>query len=424
MFPKFESHYSRRDTKKLYLHPDLDTEKMYSLYKEKCKEDGRKIASHAVYYKIFQKKNLSFKQPYVDTCALCDEYKMKLRNKNLQDEEKSKICLEREAHLKKVDIAFETKANDKEAAKNSAGKIVVRAFDLQKVLETPSLTTGNSFYKRQLSTYNLTIHDLATNKASSYLWYECIGGRGSDEIASVLFLDIKKLNDDVEKIIYYSDNCTGQNHNFTLPVMYTIALQEKRNLKAIEHKFLVAGHTRMECDSDHARIEKAKPKEMEIFIPRDWYNMIRLIKRPRGGPYFETYEMKLEDFIDFKCFYNANTSVFIKRTKFDNGENVEWSKNRYIHVEKENPNVISLSLDIDKPNFRQLEMCRRKKNNTKKVQPLLKAKNKTRMPISTKKYNNLKELLRFIPEEYHTFYLNLPHSNRKADDQANDMELE
>lgn len=98
--------------------------------------------------------------------------------------------MEKKEHLRKVDAAYKAKADDKEKAKASEGKIVVKAFDLQKLLETPLLTTGASFYKRQLSTYNLTTHDLATNQAASYIWYESIGGRGSDEVASILFKDI------------------------------------------------------------------------------------------------------------------------------------------------------------------------------------------------------------------------------------------
>lgn len=421
-FPSFESHYSRRDSKKSYLHPDLNIKKMYSLYTEECRAESKKPLCYSSYYNIFKTKNLSFKKPYNDTCRVCDELKIKLKNKNLTEDDQKRFELEKQDHLEKVDIAYKTKANDKMVAKGSGGKIVVKAFDLQKVLETPFLTTGTSFYKRQLSTYNLTTHDLASNQASSYLWYESIGGRGSDEVASVLYKDIQNLSNEVEHLIYYSDNCTGQNHNFTLPLMYELALKSKPNLKKIEHKFLVVGHTHMECDSDHARIERAKPKDMEIYIPRDWYTMIRMLRNRRGEPFFNVNEMKLEDFYDFKSLYNLKTSNYIKRQKCLNNDPVEWCKNRWIKIEKDKVGIFSLSQKIDSPEFKELSVVRNTNKILEKVD--LKIKHKKKIPISTKKYKNLLELLELIPEEFHQFYTSLPHSNKVLDTHADLIDSE
>lgn len=82
-----------------------------------------------------------------------------------------------------------------------------------------------------------------------------------------------KLNDEVENLIYYSENCTGRNHTFSLSLMYEITIKLKRNLKSTEHKCLVVGHIHMECDWDHACLERAKPKDMETCTPRDWYTI-------------------------------------------------------------------------------------------------------------------------------------------------------
>ncbi|KAE9523033.1 hypothetical protein AGLY_016664 [Aphis glycines] len=51
----------------------------------------------------------------------------------------------------------------------------------------------------------------------------------------------------------YSDNCGGQNKNSTF-----MAFLEQDTIQIIDHKFMISGHTRMECNSDHGRIEKAK----------------------------------------------------------------------------------------------------------------------------------------------------------------------
>ncbi|XP_072395360.1 uncharacterized protein [Diabrotica undecimpunctata] len=51
-----------------------------------------------------------------------------------------------------------------------------------------------------------------------------------------------------------------QNKNSFLPAMFMMVLKENPNLSYINHKFLVPSHTHMECDSDHAIIEKKKEK--------------------------------------------------------------------------------------------------------------------------------------------------------------------
>lgn len=84
---------------------------------------------------------------------------------------------------------------------------MVKALNLQKVLEIPCLTTGIAFYKRLLSKYNLTVHNLADNQPSCYVWDETIAGRSSDEISLAIYLDILNFPDEYEHVMYYSNNC-------------------------------------------------------------------------------------------------------------------------------------------------------------------------------------------------------------------------
>jgi hypothetical protein len=58
----------------------------------------------------------------------------------------------------------------------------------------------------------------------------------------------------------YSDNCAGQNKKSIFMAMCLAFLEQQETIKIIDHKFMISGHTRMECDSDHDRIEKAKKK--------------------------------------------------------------------------------------------------------------------------------------------------------------------
>ncbi|CAH2008652.1 unnamed protein product [Acanthoscelides obtectus] len=56
--------------------------------------------------------------------------------------------------------------------------------------------------------------------------------------------------------------------------MYFAVLKSHPTVKVINHKFLVPGHTHMECDGDHALIERTRRRsETPIHHPRDWYQM-------------------------------------------------------------------------------------------------------------------------------------------------------
>lgn len=93
--------------------------------------------------------------------------------------------------------------------------------------------------------------------------------------------------------------------------MFLYFVSQNSTLEVINHKFLVAGHTHMECDSDHALIEKEKKKtNLKINHLNDWVQLIRLCKRQKP---FTVIQMGLDNFYDFSALAKNNGPFIIKK---------------------------------------------------------------------------------------------------------------
>ena len=64
----------------------------------------------------------------------------------------------------------------------------------------------------------------------------------------------------VIEFTFYSDTYGGQNKNSHVLSMYLKVIHMLPNVNVINYKFLVLGHTYMECDVDHSLIKKQTRK--------------------------------------------------------------------------------------------------------------------------------------------------------------------
>ncbi|KAJ8873116.1 hypothetical protein PR048_026733 [Dryococelus australis] len=94
------------------------------------------------------------------------------------------------------------------------------------------------------------------------------GGDWIKPIATCLFGFLQAiLPENIREVIFYSDTCSGQNKNSYDAAMFMSVISRINTLDAIHHKFLVSGHTHMECDVIHAMIER-KQKMSGSLQPR------------------------------------------------------------------------------------------------------------------------------------------------------------
>lgn len=400
-FPSYESHYTRRENSKRYLPAHLTLQKMYDLY---CEGRETKV-SRKLYEKEFHKLNLAFKKPKVDTCHKCDVIQMKLAVCE-NEEERKEIEKEKNTHHLDADKAYKQKDSDKELAKADPTTKVF-TFDLQQCLPTPFVNSSVSFYKRQLWTYNLTIHDLGTGEVTCYMWHEAEGGRGANQIATCLFLQLIELTPNIQNVVLYSDTCGGQNRNSHVAAMFFYALQQNTNLKLIDHKFMISGHSHMECDVDHSLIEKQKKKlETQINHPYDWYQLVRMTGKKRK---FIVKELTYDSFLDFASLYKG---PLVLRKKNEAGLPFNWLNCRWFRYSREKEFTLNYKTTLEQSDtFQNVNLAR--KGRKVKLNP--KKCYKDTLPIATEKKKNLLELLPLINPVFRQFYESLKTSADATD---------
>ncbi|KAF0745517.1 Uncharacterized protein FWK35_00022366 [Aphis craccivora] len=251
--------------------------------------------------KIFSETGLKFKMPYIDTCKTCDEFKIK--SKYVTGNDLDILTKKNQEHQYMVEYAYNSKKLDK-----------------------------------------LRLDTMPTLKA--------IAGRGSNQIASVLYKFIEEnIPNTITHLITYSDTCSDQNHNMNVALMFMLATQKHPSLQIIDQKFLVPGHTQLECDSDHAKIERYKKQSDSIIaIPIDWYNFVRSV---RGKAPLKVVEMEQEYFKSFSSFLSG---PLVKRNVDVNKEKINWLMIKWLRYDKQFGIVqFKYSLDEDTP-FRSLDL--------------------------------------------------------------------
>lgn len=412
-FPKMESHYARKQSTKEYLSLELNIKKMWQLYKTECEKKDIPYVTLSMYRTIFcECYNLSFYKPKKDQCSLCTLY-MRKREAGSLDETLQK---QYDEHQIKKEQARKEKESDKLRSKTDKS-VYVATFDLQAVLSTPCTLVSELYYSRKLCCYNLTIYSLGDKNVVCHVWDESQAKRGSCEIATCLMkntLSVCKTST-VKEIVYFSDSCGGQNRNqyVTASLLYT--LSQAPQLERISHKFLVSGHSQMECDSVHSTIEGAK-KITPVYVPSQWCTLISMARKTQ--PYI-TVPLKYNHVVDFKDFVSKHCKNLKTTT---DGQKVNWLQVKWIQVRRESPKSVFVNYSFDTSAFLEIQVQKatRVKGRDSKWPENEKDLNfcySEKLPISILKKNDLVNLCKkdIIPEEFHSYFSSLPTDRKQKD---------
>jgi hypothetical protein len=270
--PVVPSHYCRqRDSykNKKFLLPNTKIVNLYEEYKSTTCELGYRSVGITVFSQTFHAENFSVFIPRNDRCDVCvaaeqgnskdDEYQVHLNEKNLARAEKSKD---------KSETTFMKS---------------VWTMDLQAVLTCPKTKAGSLYYKTKLQVHNMTFYNLQTHEGFCYLWDESEGDLSSETFAWIQyhhFASYLTKNRSIKEVVVWSDGCGYQNRNIAVSNAY-LQLAIEYDV-SIEQKYLVSGHSQMECDSMHSVIERKL--NVDIYAPSD-YRVIMQLARKSPAPY-------------------------------------------------------------------------------------------------------------------------------------------
>jgi len=270
-----------------------------------------KIPSQKIYRDVFVSEfNLGFFIPKKDQCVTCNIEKSRLKTNDVA------ASGEYIKHIEQKNRAQLEKKGDKQRM-DTDPQFLSATFDLQSILQIPCGDTSQLYYKRKLVLHNLTIYESSSpNRAFCNVWLEVDGRRGSDEIGSILLDYLSNISDTVTHVSFFSDSCSGQNRNQFVAAVLLYATQILP-IHIIDQKYLIPGHTQMQCDSMHAAIEHEK-RYRSVNSVEEWKEIMQSARR--NNPY-KVKQFKYNDFHNLKQL--AADSITNRRLS-SNGENVQW----------------------------------------------------------------------------------------------------
>lgn len=392
--PKLPSHYCRSTTTRLYLERFTSKTELFEFYQEECTQNNKQSLSRHTFDQVLEKKNLGIFQPKKDQCDLCHSYEV---GSNTVTE------AEYNNHILDKNRARDEKRKDSEKAEQNIAHVFSQ--DTQAVKLAPCVNASAMYYKTKLCVHNFTMYNHKTHDAMTYWWDETESDLSASSFASCVVHNIRQtLNEDFKPIILWSDGCGYQNRS-TIMSNALSHLAKERNV-IIEQKFLVKGHTMMECDSVHSTIDtmlnpkrstKNKKTSREIYLPSQY---AELTKQARKKPF--PYRSIYLDHTFFVDFSKKNTIAY---ESIRPGKKIGDPTVHDLRALRYNPDgTVEWKINFE-DGYKPLP--RRRREVSTEFLPL----HGSRLKIKKSKWDHLQALKSHIPVDCHPYYDNIPYYN-------------
>jgi len=261
--------------------------------------------------------------------------------------------------------------------------------------------------------YNLGIHDCSSETAYMHVWDETTASRGSQEIASCLRKYLASSGNQGSKtnLILWSDSCGGQNRNIKVALRLLEFVQDPSvSYNIITQKFLESGHSFLPNDSDFGDIEKRLKHHSEVYIPQQYYDVIREA-RSSSKP-FKVVEMTQDDFFSTATLEKA----IVNRKTSTSKEPISWMNAKQIQVRRDHPLFLFFRYTHDPlPDDAWIEISLAKRGQ--KIAGIIGTKLfDAPRSITTAKKKDLTSLLPLVPPIHHHFFQSIRAGGKAEND--------
>lgn len=400
--PKYEHHYNTSQSSKKYLHPDLNIVKLHKLYQAKCVSEEKKAMSLSYFSKFFKSIGFEFPKLRTDTCWKCNDFNTQLKRSIISIDRRATLNNKKQEHLSLAEKVVNKYVIDVQEAQKSFDNTEILTFALGTPTDMPSIASTD-YTKRRLWIHEFCVFDEVRQLAYVYIWPESVASKGSQEIGSCILEHLRSnLSLETKQLILYCDPLFGQNCNIKISLILQKFLDSwpHSQLSSIQQRFFVTGHGFNSCDRCFGMIKK---KKLNIYIPS---NLVGGINEPKVRRKIYAFEMRTEHFFSTKPLEDLLAS----KTCAVDGRKINWSIHESITYNRDKSFVLS----VERFNRKPIDIVLKKRNEADKLSdialPLLYP---TGRYISQLKYNDLKEFLNIIPNEYHFFYESLKYVDTK-----------
>lgn len=384
--PCVDSHYCRKSEaykNKRFLEPGTKIIQLFERYKIDAEEKNRTPTCLTTFRQVFQNLGFSIFRPRKDQCDECISFKYG----NISRDEYEK-------HIAAKNKARKEKENDKELSINDKS-VSVWTMDVQAVLCCPQTKASALYYRTKLQVHNFTLYNLATKEGYCYPWEETEGELKMENFSSMQYQHFKKIliNDPgIKTLIVWSDGAVYQNKNSSVSNAY-LQLAMEHGIE-IYQKYLVVGHTQMECDAMHSTIERNIV--CDIHVPRDFYLLMSTARR-NPGP----YHVQPLTFKDFKRMDKTRFSSIRPGRKVGDPVVNQLSALLYSSACR-----VMFKLFHEEVDWQPLPI---RINPLPQDSIVWEPMYRERLPIVKRKFDDLMYMKKVLPEDVHSFYNLLPH---------------
>lgn len=201
---------------------------------------------------------------------------------------------------------------------------------------------------------------------------------------------------EVKELHVFSDACAGQNRNHTLTrLLMTLTMNGR--FSVIHQYYPIRGHSFLPCDRNFSVVKRAVKRLDRIYSPQEYEEIVKGAKKRQ--PHFQVKRIENEDILNFKDWWPKHFKKTCKDIEKHN-VNFNLSKYRYLQYNGQFAGYIKVSAFIGGMIFETFKL---KKGASIVVMPTDKAYN-SKIPINSKKIEDIRKVLHYIPDEFKEFY--------------------